>query len=124
PGPGAQDSEPLSQPEAAAASLPELIEVPEPDPLEVSSPALVEAPPASHAEPGQAVLDMPPARPWTLADPGRDTDASSAPGELISRVQAQNLEHSVYQRLKRDIDDRIAAVMQERFLPDIGGALD
>jgi valyl-tRNA synthetase len=45
-------------------------------------------------------------------------------GEVISRVQAQNLEHSLYQKLKRDLDQHIAQVMQDRFLPDIGNALD
>jgi valyl-tRNA synthetase len=48
----------------------------------------------------------------------------SASGEVISRVQAQNLEHSLYQRLKRDLDQQITKVMQERFMPDIGAALD
>ncbi len=45
-------------------------------------------------------------------------------GEVISRVQVQNLEHSVYQKLQRDLDGRIAEVLQERFMPEIGGALD
>jgi valyl-tRNA synthetase len=52
------------------------------------------------------------------------TIGASASGEVISRVQVQNLEHNVYQKLKRDLDDRIAQVMQERFMPEIGGALD
>jgi valyl-tRNA synthetase len=47
-----------------------------------------------------------------------------ASGEVISRVQVQNLEHSVYQKLKRDLDERIVQVVQERFMPEIGGALD
>src|SRR6188508_191275 len=47
--------------------------------------------------------------------------AGSASGEVISRVQAQNLEHSVYQKLKRDLDQHIERVMQERFMPQIGG---
>jgi valyl-tRNA synthetase len=49
---------------------------------------------------------------------------STAYGEVISRVQAQNLEHSVYQKLKRDLDQQIAQMMQERFMPDVGAALD
>src|SRR5688572_13907303 len=48
----------------------------------------------------------------------------SASGEVISRVQAQNLEHSVYQKLKRELDQQITQIMQERFVPDIGAALD
>jgi RNA polymerase sigma factor (sigma-70 family) len=47
-----------------------------------------------------------------------------ASGEVISRVQVQNLEHNVYQKLMRDLDDRIAQVVQERFMPEIGEALD
>jgi valyl-tRNA synthetase len=47
-----------------------------------------------------------------------------ASGEVVSRVQVQNLEHSVYQKLKRDLDQHIERVVQERFMPDIGGALD
>ena len=49
---------------------------------------------------------------------------AAASGEVISRVQAQNLEHSLYQRLKRDLDQQITQIMQERFMPDIGAALD
>ncbi|MGH8700460.1 MAG: hypothetical protein ACREVR_04680, partial [Burkholderiales bacterium] len=47
-----------------------------------------------------------------------------ASGEVISRVQAQNLEHIVYQKLKRDLDQQITHILQERFMPDIGAALD
>jgi valyl-tRNA synthetase len=47
-----------------------------------------------------------------------------ASGEVISRVQAQNLEHTVYQKLKRDLDEQITQIMQERFMPEIGSALD
>jgi valyl-tRNA synthetase len=47
-----------------------------------------------------------------------------ASGEVISRVQAQNLEHTVYQKLKRDLDEQITQIMQERFIPEIGTALD
>ena len=50
--------------------------------------------------------------------------AGTASGEVISRVQAQNLEHSLYQKLKRDLDQQITQIMQERFMPDIGAALD
>jgi hypothetical protein len=48
----------------------------------------------------------------------------AAAGEVISRVQAQNLEHTLYQKLKRDLDQQIAQVVHERFMPDIGAALD
>ena len=55
------------------------------------------------------------------------TDALPVPaqsGEIISRVQAQNLEHSVYQKLKQGLDTQIADVLQRRFMPDVAGALD
>ncbi len=45
-------------------------------------------------------------------------------GEIISRVQAQNLEHGVYQKLKQGLDAQIAEALQNRFMPDIAGALD
>jgi hypothetical protein len=51
-------------------------------------------------------------------------EPASGSGEVLSRVQVQNLEHSVYQKLKRDLDERIVEVMRERVMPDIGGALD
>ncbi|HEV7803530.1 MAG TPA: hypothetical protein VGP15_20830, partial [Burkholderiales bacterium] len=38
--------------------------------------------------------------------------------EVISRVQNQNLEHS--QRLRKDFDSRVAEVVREHFMPDIG----
>ena len=50
--------------------------------------------------------------------------ATSASSEVVSRVQVQNLEHSVYQKLKRDLDQQIEKVLQERFMPGIGDALD
>jgi len=50
--------------------------------------------------------------------------APSGSPEVISRVQVRNLEHSVYQKLKRDLDERIAEATQDRFVPDIGAALD
>ena len=41
--------------------------------------------------------------------------------EVISRVQSQNLQHS--EKLRRELDGRIADVVREQFLPDIGSAL-
>ena len=46
------------------------------------------------------------------------------PVEVISRVQVQNLEHGVYQKLKQDLDEQIAGVVQARFMPEIGAVLD
>ena len=45
-------------------------------------------------------------------------------GEIVSRVQAQNIEHAVYLKLKRGLDDQIAGVVRERYLPEIGAALE
>jgi len=61
--------------------------------------------------------------PAVLAAPRPPAEAPAS-GEVISRVQAQNLEHSLYQRLKRDLDQHIERVVQDRFMPEIGGALD
>jgi valyl-tRNA synthetase len=88
------------------------------------------APAAAAAVPTLSETEAPPA-----PDPGIPTlteiipaeqlpAVTSASGEVISRVQAQNLEHSLYQRLKRDLDQQITKVMQERFMPEIGSALD
>jgi valyl-tRNA synthetase len=47
-----------------------------------------------------------------------------ARGEVISRVQAQNLEHSVYLKLRRELDQKIAQMMRDRIMPDVGALLD
>jgi len=72
---------------------------------------------------------VPPERlPTAPAVPGPERPPASAPraasGEVISRVQAQNLEHSVYQKLRRELDQQIAQMMQDRFMPDVGTVLD
>jgi valyl-tRNA synthetase len=51
-------------------------------------------------------------------------EAPSPPVEVISRVQAQNLQHSVYLKLRKDLQQEITSVMHERFMPEIGAALD
>jgi valyl-tRNA synthetase len=80
-------------------------------------PTLTEPPAAHGADPGIPTL--------TEVIPAERLPAvSTASGEVISRVQAQNLEHSLYQKLKRDLDQQITKIMQERFMPDIGNALD
>jgi valyl-tRNA synthetase len=55
---------------------------------------------------------------------GRGDGHESPAVEVISRVQAQNLEHSVYLKLRKDLDQQIAEVVRERFMPEIGAALD
>jgi len=83
---------------------------------------------ALDAQPGAA--DIP-----TLTDAVEEPDApagATAPApepaalstELISRVQMQNFEHGVYQKLRRQLDERITEVLQDRFMPEIGAALD
>ena len=59
----------------------------------------------------------------TASPPGKQTGAAAGV-EVISRVQTQNLEHGVYQKLRKDIDGRIAEVVREQFMPDLGSALD
>src|SRR5688572_24401715 len=49
---------------------------------------------------------------------------AASPVEVISRVQVQNLQHSVFQKLRKDIDGRIEHVVREQFMPDIGSALN
>ncbi|HEX3136207.1 MAG TPA: class I tRNA ligase family protein, partial [Casimicrobiaceae bacterium] len=55
-------------------------------------------------------------------NPAAEQPAQS--GEIITRVQAQNLEHGVYQKLKQELDAQIADVLHSRFMPDVAGALD
>jgi len=62
-------------------------------------------------------------------------DASPAPSapenadgtgstEVISRVQNQNLEHAAYLRVMAQVDERVASVVQQQVMPEIGSALD
>jgi len=60
------------------------------------------------------------------AEPQKRPETESLPtgGEVVSRVQAQNIEHAVYLKLKRSLDDQIAGVVRDRYLPEIGAALE
>jgi len=53
-----------------------------------------------------------------------EAEGSASQGEVISRVQVQNLQHGVYQKLRSDIDGQIAQVVRSQFMPDIGSALN
>ncbi|MES2562527.1 MAG: valine--tRNA ligase, partial [Pseudomonadota bacterium] len=53
--------------------------------------------------------------------PKASQPGSAADIEVISRVQSQNQQHS--ETLRRELDNRIAEVVREQFLPDIGAAL-
>ena len=55
--------------------------------------------------------------------PAEDVSDRESAVEVISRVQVQNLQHGVYQKLRKDIDGQIAHVVREQFMPDIGSAL-
>ena len=52
----------------------------------------------------------------------QDIGGGSGRAEIISRVQNQNLEHS--EKLRHELDGRIADVVREQFIPDIGAALN
>ena len=74
-----------------------------------------------------------PAAPPPMSEPDTNAvadseDALTPPpaqgGEVVSHVQAQDLEHGVYEKLKQQLDSQIAGVLQERFMPEIAGALD
>jgi valyl-tRNA synthetase len=97
-----------------------------PAPAAPDAPTLVE--PATRADADDDVpmlTEVIPAEqlPAVFAAP-RPPAEGTASGEVISRVQAQNLEHSVYQKLKRELDQHIERVVQDRFMPEIGSALD
>jgi valyl-tRNA synthetase len=111
-------------PDPLEARAPDPLEARAPDPLEARAPDPLKAQAPDAGEQHAPAFGELPSAPEIFAAGGEAADARSPGGELISRVQAQNLEHSVYQRLRRDLDERIAGVMQERFLPDIGSALD
>jgi len=80
----------------------------------------------NQADRPESAVAIPTAAPEIAEAPAALTPAESAPAtmEVISRVQAQNLEHSVYQKLRTDLDARISDVVREEFMPQIGSALD
>jgi len=97
-------------PAAVAPEVPTLVEPASGPGADADIPTLTEVIPAEQL-------------PAVLAAPRPPAQALAA-SEVISRVQAQNLEHSVYQKLKRELDQHIERVVQDRFMPEIGGALD
>jgi len=58
------------------------------------------------------------------AEPTQTGTPMTRGGEVVSRVQVQNIEHAVYLKLKRGLDDQIAGVVRDRYLPEIGAALE
>ena len=101
--------EAAAAPVATAPTLSDAVPLEEPDDIPTLT-EIVELPPAAAAD---ATAAEPPA-----------VGAAPSQGEVIGRVQVQNLEHSVYQKLRRELDEQIASVLKERFLPEVGGALD
>ncbi|MGA0024114.1 MAG: hypothetical protein ACO3F9_05650, partial [Burkholderiales bacterium] len=63
---------------------------------------------------------LPRANPAPQAAP----DRRAGGGEVVSRVQAQNIGHSIHLCIKRSLNDQIAKVVEERYLPEIGAALE
>jgi len=107
-------------------------------PIAAGRPSAAEAPTAT-PEPAapEPVAPEPvapePAEPPPLSAPGADAAAGdtdyglTAPvqsGEVISRVQTQNLEHGVYQKLRQGLDAQIESVLEQRFMPEVATALD
>jgi valyl-tRNA synthetase len=92
-----------------AADVPTLTDVvvlpPEPDAAASAQPAAEEA----VAAPAQ---DDPP-----------ELSERKARAHVISRVQTQNLEHKVYLRVRKNLDQHIANVVAQRFMPEVGSAL-
>ena len=91
--------------------------------------AVAEAPAIAKAAAAMPEPDVPPPVSAPEADPatGSPDYGLAAPaqnGEIISRVQAQNLEHGVYQKLRQGLDAQIESVLEQRFIPDVAAALD
>jgi len=82
--------------------------------------------PARDEVPGRAHGDGPETKPPpSHADAQVDDGEVPAPEvEVISRVQAQNLEHTVYLKLRKELDEQIAGIVHGRFMPEIGAVLD
>ncbi len=57
------------------------------------------------------------------SSPSPSGETGDAPS-VITRVQSQNLEHQVYLKLKSGLDEQIANVIESRFAPALGGAMD
>ena len=65
---------------------------------------------------------LPPQGTRDIVQPAQDAEPPQT--EIISRVQNQNIEHTAYLRVMTQVDDRIANVVRQRVMPEIGSALD
>src|ERR1043166_175648 len=117
---------------ADTASLPTLTEVAGPQPEQPEAqdiPTLtdiVAEPPPLFAQP-RPDKSAAPVQQSPKATAGADVEPApvpSASGSVITRVQAQNLEHELYLKLRKNLDQHISGVIENQFMPQIGAALD
>ncbi len=104
---------------AAIPTLTELIAAP----VAADNPDVAEAP-AAMPEPAAPLPDAAPEGAAAAGDTDYELTAPPQNGEVISRVQAQNLEHGAYQKLRQGLDAQIENVLEKRFIPDVATALD
>jgi len=91
--------------------VPVLREERRPDPADI--PTLTDI-----VAPGKELVAGPP--------PEAQTGVAPAPAssEVISRVQNQNLEHQIVQKVRQALDGQIEGVIRDRFMPELGRSLD
>jgi valyl-tRNA synthetase len=89
----------------------------------VVGPAPLFAPPSAQPAPTPDILgEAPPAGDVAAPTPAPEEEAPEP--SVMTRVQAQNLEHEVYLKLKSSLDESVAKVLEQRFMPAIGAALN
>jgi valyl-tRNA synthetase len=101
--------------DASASASPDASAPPSPD---------ASAPPSPDASTPASPAPEPSAQPDPLHAASEDVPEEEPPVEVISRVQAQNLEHTVRLKLKQELDEQIAGIVHGRFMPEIGAVLD
>ena len=97
-------------------------------PIAAGRPAAAEAPAAAPEpvapEPAAPPPGFAPEADATAGNTGYGLTAPVQDGEVISRVQTQNLEHGVYQKLRQGLETQIESVLEQRFMPEVATALD
>jgi valyl-tRNA synthetase len=113
------DGQPLPPPEPEAPAIATEAANVDTPPLDAEPVQRREEPPIADT-PGSATAEA------KDESPARDTEAQpAAPDvEVISRVQAQNIEHAMYLKLRKELDDQVAGIVHGRFMPEIGAVLD
>ena len=88
------------------------------EPAAAGAPAMARGPVAPASPPDAA--------PETGAVRGTDNPSGQPiqSSEVISRVQVQNIEHGVYQKLRQGLETQIESVLEQRFMPEVATALD